>query len=191
MKNIITVIAIALLSTGVIVAWMPGRPAPQEPLTAVPALPTLTAGELAAMPDRDLLERLNQECLRRFYAADCRYRDLDAIMPRKAGALWIVANMEGQITMVGIPALLAMERDPRQTPTSPSLEQTAAAYDTIGLPKIAEMLRSAAAVPDPTGEKNGRLDDLQSRCRALIGSGTQAKRLAYAKANRADLLAGP
>jgi hypothetical protein len=175
-------LALALVA-GMVVMYTSNRREPATVLNPPPDIPALVEGELTRVSDADLLERINRECLRRMYAADCPWGDSPRVLPAKASVIWIISNMEPTLQSRGL-VPCAAEGGDNPHAISPTLEQLATAYEGIGLKPLAEVVREAVALSDPD---DPALPKIQARYAKLVGNGSQAQLLAFARAHRADL----
>jgi hypothetical protein len=155
-----------------------------------PDIPRLSAAELAALPDAELLERVERECLRRLYVADADLRSAAKILSPPACHLWTIGYGEAQLRSTGVRHALMIERDPHLSPCMPTLAQMAAAYRALGLTGPAEALEEALRMTDP-GDDHNPYTAVQARYLAAIAARSASVRLAYARAHRSELFPAP
>ncbi len=188
----VQMITLAVLATGTLITWWPREEPPAPALRAAPEIAELTGAELAKLPDAALLQRLQLEFTRRILIAGDWRAGPETLSP-PAFHLWAIEAQEFSLYHYGFAATVRIERDPRQTPLGPSLAQVAEAYASLGLEQIAAVVREAESIPFDLGKdgEDESFTGLDTRFRQAVGTGTQAKRLAYARTHRAHLLDQP
>lgn len=155
-----------------------------------PNIPMLSSAELATLPDHQLLERVELECLRRLFAADKGPRAAASVLSPPASHLWIIGSGEAQLRSVGLRHALMLERTSKFSPIMPSFKQMATAYRTLDLLGPAQALEEALRIDDPGNDDNPYLA-VQQHYMTEIAARSAATRLAYARAHRHKLFPTP
>ena len=155
-----------------------------------PDIPALSATELAALPDDRLLERIERECLRRLYTADIDLRSAATVLTPPATHLWRIGYGEVVLRSCNLRQALMAERNPRCSPSMPTLKQMAEAYRALELLGPAQALEDALEIVDP-GDDNDPYVAVQARYQAEIATRSPAARLAYARDHRSELFPTP
>ena len=110
------------------------------------------------------------------------------ILPIKAGAMYVVARFEADMAFMNFAQRLRGDADLEVSKSGPTCAQAAAAYDRLGMTEVAVVVRAAASIPGPWPEDDNRIRNQEWRYRKLIGAGSEARLIAYAKSNRRSLL---
>ncbi len=159
-------------------------------LNPPPHIPVLSSAELAMLPDKQLLERVELECLRRLFAADKWPRAAATVLSPPASHLWIIGSGEAQLRSIGLRHALMIERAPELSPIMPSFKQMATAYRALDLLGPAQALEEALRIDDPGNDDNPYLA-VQQHYMTEIAARSAATRLAYARAHRHKLFPTP
>jgi hypothetical protein len=173
----------------VYVVWFPGDRGGGI-LHPPPTIPVLSPEELATLPDHQLLERVELECLRRLFAANKGPHAAASVLSPPASHLWIIGSGETQLRSVGLRHALMIERAPELSPIMPTFKQMASAYRAMELLGPAQALEEALRIDDPGNDDNPYMA-VQQHYMTEIAARSAATRLAFARAHRHALFPTP
>jgi hypothetical protein len=188
--------ALAVAAAGALALLLLGRDGAEAGLAALPPLT-----DLAAVPDAQLLNRVQVELSRRS-GGDWRR------LPDDLRRLWVVEAGEGALRDRGLLAAVLAERGGAPTTHHPPLAELAEAYRALELAPAAAVLEEAGRLA--TSERDtlaawaaydladpGRgpaprnpFSALDGRFRAAV-AGSPARRLAWIRAHAAEAVAAP
>ena len=155
-----------------------------------PTIPVLSPEELATLPDHQLLERVELECLRRLFATNKGPHAAASVLSPPASHLWIIGSGETQLRSVGLRHALMIERDSDLSPIMPTFKQMASAYRAMELLGPAQALEEALRIDDPGTDDNPYMA-VQQHYMTEIAARSAATRLAFARAHRHALFPTP